>query len=112
MLKKNLSSVCRNEGSLLSTYNELKTCINWLGPTYSTDETVLAFSDLTSKTDARSDTGGTISTISEPHRSLITDAFDFMKNFFSHNIFVTGANGMKSLMSRYCFCIRANSVEV
>ena len=60
MLKKNLC-VCHNEGSLLSTYNQLKTCIDWLGPTYSTDETVLAFSDLTSKTAmSGGDTGASV----------------------------------------------------
>ena len=98
--------MCRDEGSLLSTYNQLKTCIDWLGPTYSTDETVLAFSDLTSKTDARSggDTSGMISTISTI-RSFITNAFDFIKNFVSQNILVTGAKRHgKSDKSRYCFC--------
>ena len=101
--------MCRNEGSLLSTYKQLKTCIDWLAPSYSTNVTVLAFSDLTSKTAmSGGDTSSTISTINSIS-SLITDAFDFMKNFVSHNIFVTGANGMKSLMSRYWFCIGANS---
>ena len=91
--------MCRDEGSLLSTCNQLKTCIDWLAPTYSTDETVLAFSDLTSKTEARSgdDIGGTISTISTVStiRSLITGTFDSIKNFFSQNILATGANGIK-----------------
>eukprot|EP01052_Picozoa_sp_SAG31_P079137 SAG31_NODE_38733_length_293_cov_2.896907_2_plen_44_part_01 len=41
--------MCRDEGSLLSTYNQLKTCIDWLAPTHSTDETVLALSDRTFK---------------------------------------------------------------
>ena len=100
--------MCRNEGSLLSTYNQLKTCIDTMAPTYLTNETVVAFSDQTSKTASGGDTNGTISTINTIS-SLITDAFDFMKNFVSHNIFVTGANGMKSLMSRYWFCIGANS---
>ena len=87
--------MCRNEGSLLSTYNQLKTCIDWLAPAYSTDETVLAFSDLASKTAmSGGDTGGTISTISTI-RSLITGTFDSIKNFFSKNILVTGANGIK-----------------
>ena len=105
-------SVCRNEGSLLSTYKQLKTCIDWLAPNCLTNETVLAFSDLTSKTAmSGGDTGGTISTINNIS-SLITDAFDFMKNFVSHNIFVTGANGIKSLMCSYYFCIRSNSADV
>ena len=96
MLKKNLS-VCRNEGSLLSTYNELKTCIDWLGPTYSTDETVLAFSDQTFKTASGGDTRDTISTINTIH-SFITGSFDFIKSFFSQNIWVIGASDMKSLI--------------
>lgn len=58
------------------------------------------------------DSGGTIITISEPQRSLITDAFDLIKNFVSHNIFVTGANGSKSLMSSYYFCIRSTPADV
>ena len=98
--------MCRDEGSLLSTYNQLKTCIDWLAPTYSTDETVLAFSDLTSKTAmSGGDTGGTIS-------SLITDAFDLVKDFISHITSPTGVNGIKSVMSSYWFCIRSNSVDV
>ena len=101
--------MCRDEGSLLSTYNQLKTCIDWLAPTYSTDETVLAFSDLTNKTATSG--GGTISTISKPQRSLITDAFDLLKNFVSH-ITSTGANGIKTVMSSYWFCIRSTPADV
>ena len=77
-----------HEGSLLSTYKQLKTRIDWLAPTCVTDETVLAF-DLTSKTAMNGgDTDGTISTI-DTIRSLITDAFDFIKNFVFQNILVT-----------------------
>ena len=90
--------MCRDEGSLLSTHNQLKTCIDWLAPTYSTDETVLAFSDQTFKTASGGDTRDTISTISTIH-SFITVSFDFIKSFFSQNILVTGANSIKSLMS-------------
>ena len=90
--------MCRDEGSLLSTYNQLKTCIDWLAPTYSTDETVLAFFDQTFKTASGGDTRDTISTISTI-RSFITGTFDFIKNLFSQNILVTGANSIKSLMS-------------
>ena len=86
--------MCRDEGSLLSTYNQLKTCIDWLAPTYSTDETVLAFSDQTFKTASGGDTGDTISTINTI-RSFITGTFDFIKSFFSQNILVTGANSIK-----------------
>ena len=102
--------MCRNEGSLLSAYNQLKTCVDGLAPTYSTDETVLAFSNLTSKTAPSG--GGTMSTISKPQRSLITDTFDLIKNFVSHNIFVTGANGIKRLMGSYYFYIRFNCADV
>eukprot|EP01050_Picozoa_sp_SAG11_P004943 SAG11_NODE_330_length_10677_cov_8.535117_4_plen_182_part_00 len=108
LLKKNLS-VCCNVRSLLSAYKQLKTCMDWLGPTYSTDETVLAFSDLTNKTATSG--GSTISTISKPQRSLITDAFDLLKNFVSH-ITSTGANGIKTMMSSYWFCIRSASSNV
>ena len=111
LLKKNLS-VCRNEGSLLSTYNQLKTCIDWLAPTCLTNETVLAFSDLTSKTAmSGGDTGGTINNISNIS-SLITDAFDFIKNFISHITSPTGVSGIKSVMSSYWFCIRSASSNV
>eukprot|EP01052_Picozoa_sp_SAG31_P056522 SAG31_NODE_16228_length_717_cov_1.799353_1_plen_74_part_01 len=74
--------MCRNEGSLLSTYNQLKTCVDGLAPTYSTDETVLAFSDQTFKTASGGDTRDTISTISTI-RSFITGTFDFIKSCFS-----------------------------
>ena len=56
--------MCRDEGSLLSAYNQLNACIDWLAPTDSTDGTVLAFSDQTFKTASGGDTGDTISTIS------------------------------------------------
>eukprot|EP01052_Picozoa_sp_SAG31_P025172 SAG31_NODE_2192_length_6226_cov_6.328219_10_plen_101_part_01 len=98
-----------HEGSLLSTYKQLKTCIDWLAPTCLTNETVLAFSDLTSKTAmSGGDTGGTISTISTIS-SLITDAFDLVKDFISHISSPTGVNGIKSVMSSYWFCIRSAS---
>eukprot|EP01052_Picozoa_sp_SAG31_P036956 SAG31_NODE_4690_length_3030_cov_3.710338_3_plen_106_part_00 len=105
--------MCRNELSLLSAYNQLKTCIDWLAPTCVTDETVLAkFSDLTSKTAmSGGDTGSTISIISTI-RSLITDAFDLIKNFVSQNISPTGVSGIKSVMSSYWFCIRFASSNV
>ena len=104
--------VCRNEGSLLSTYKQLKTCIDWLAPTISTNETVLAFSDLTSKTAmSGGDTGGTISTISII-RSLITDAFDRIKDIVSQNIFATGTNSSQNVMSSFCFSISSASSNV
>ena len=83
-------SVCRNEGSLPSTYNQLKTCIGWLAPTYSTDETVLAFSDQTFETASGGDTGDTISTVSKS-RSLITNTSDLIKNFLLQKLSATGA---------------------
>ena len=104
--------MCRNERSLLSTYKQLKTYIDWLAPTYSTNETVLAFSDLTSKTAmSGGDTGGTISTISKP-RLFIMDAFDLVKDFISHVTSPTGVNGIKSVMSCYWFCTRSASSNV
>lgn len=111
LLKKNLSA-CRNEGSLLSTYNQLKTCIDWLGTTCSTDETMLAASNITSMTRASvANTRGTINTMSKTS-SLITDVFDFIKNFIFQNILVTGVNGIKSLMSSYYFCIKSTPTDV
>eukprot|EP01050_Picozoa_sp_SAG11_P023718 SAG11_NODE_4847_length_1747_cov_17.033374_1_plen_99_part_10 len=84
-----------NEGSLLSTYKQLKTCIDWLARTCVTDETVLAFSDLTSMIGASGgNNNGTIRMVSPVSKilSFITDGFDFIKNFFSQNISATGAN--------------------
>eukprot|EP01050_Picozoa_sp_SAG11_P057166 SAG11_NODE_35849_length_264_cov_1.527273_1_plen_73_part_00 len=72
---------------------------------------MLAFSDQTFKTASGGDTGGTISTIGTI-RSMITGAFDFIKNFVFQNILVTGANSSKSLMSSYYFCIRSTSADV
>ena len=82
--------MCRDEGSLLSTYNQLKTCIDRMAPTYLTNETVLAFSDQTSKTASGGDTNGTISTVSKS-RSLITNTFDLIKNFLLQKLSATGA---------------------
>lgn len=90
--------MCCDEGSLLSTCNQLKTCIDWLAPIYSTDETGLAFSDQAFKTTSGGDTRDTISTISTIH-SFITGIFDLIKSLFSQNILVAGANSIKSLMS-------------
>eukprot|EP01052_Picozoa_sp_SAG31_P015137 SAG31_NODE_964_length_10697_cov_6.821004_4_plen_295_part_00 len=86
-----------NEGSLLSTCNQLKTCIDRLAPTYLTNETVLAFSDQTFKTASIGDTSGTINTISTIY-SLITDAFDFINNVPFQNILARGTNGIKCLI--------------
>jgi hypothetical protein len=103
--------MCRDEGSLLSAYNQLNACIDWLAPTDSTDGTVLAFSDQTFKTASGGDTRGTISTISTI-RTFVTGTFDFIKSFVFQNILVTGANGIKSLMCSYYFCIRSTSADV
>ena len=92
-------------------HNQLKTNINRLAGNSFQDETATSC-NLTNKIAMSGDSGGTIITISEPQRSLITDAFDLIKNFVSHNIFVTGANGSKSLMSSYYFCIRSTPADV
>ena len=95
------NSVCAhhsgNGGRLLSTCDQLDTCIDWLSGWLADnsliDETMLAASNLTSKTaPSGGDTTGTISII----RSLITDAFDFLANLFPQNILVTGANGSQT----------------
>ena len=70
---------------------------NLLAANCLTDETVLALSNLTRRTATS---------------SFITGAFDFIKNFVSQNTMVTGADGIKSLMSSYCFCIRSTSADV
>ena len=91
--------MCRNERSILSAYNQFKTYIDWLAPTYLTNETVVPFSNLTSRTASSGGyANGTISTVSKS-RSLITNTFDLIKKLFSQNILVTGANRIKSLMS-------------
>ena len=92
-------------------HNQLKTNANRLAGNSFRDETATSC-NLTNKIAMSGDTGGTISTISEPQRSLITDAFDFIANFFSENILVTGANGIKSLTSSYYFCIRSTPANV
>ena len=96
------NSVCAdhsgNGGSLLSTYDQLETCIDWLSgcwlvDTNVIDETVLAASNLTSKTAASGgDSTGTISIV----RALIVDAFDFLTNPGPQDILATGANGSQT----------------
>ena len=91
--------MCRNERSILSAYNQFKTYIDWLAPTYLTNETVVPFSNLTSRTASSGGyANGTISTVSKS-RSLITNTFDLIKKLFSQNILVTGSNGIKNLTS-------------
>ena len=92
-------------------HNQLKTNVNLLAGNFVRDETATSC-NLTNKIVMSGDTGGTISTISEPQRSLITDALDVITNFLSENILVTGANGIKSLICSYCFCIRSTSANV
>eukprot|EP01052_Picozoa_sp_SAG31_P051317 SAG31_NODE_12130_length_965_cov_1.381062_1_plen_113_part_00 len=98
-------------GGNYTVHNQLKTNINRLAGNSFQDATATSC-NLTNKIAMSGDTDGTISTISEPQRSMITDAFDFIKNFVFQNILVTGANGIKSLMSRYCFCIRSTPADV
>ena len=98
-----------NEGSFRSTWNQLMTWIDWLADN---NPLLLVFSKLAGPTAASvANTNGTISTISTI-RSLITDAFDLIKNFVSQNILVTGANSSQNVMSSYCFCIRCTSADV
>ena len=95
------NSVCAhhsgNGGSLLSTCDQLDTCIDWLSGWLADnsliDETMLAASNLTSKTAASGgDSTGTISIV----RSLIADAFDFLTNPGPQDILATGANGSQT----------------
>ena len=98
-------------GGKYIVHNQLKTNINRLAGNSFQDETATSC-NLTNKIAMSGDTGGTINTISEPQRSMITDAFDFIKSCFSQNIWVIGANGIKHLMSSYYFCIRSMSADV
>ena len=94
------NSVCAdhsgNGGSLLSTYDQLETCIDWLlgwlVDTNVIDETMLAASNLTSKTAASG--GDSTDTISI--RSLFTGAIDFLANLGPQDILVTCANGSQT----------------
>jgi hypothetical protein len=85
-----------NGGSLLFTYDQLDTCIDWLSGRLADnsliDETMLAASNLTSKTAASG--GDTTDTISI--RSLFTGAIDFLANPGPQDILATGANGSQA----------------
>ena len=98
-------------GGNYTVHSQLKTNINRLAGNSFQDETATSC-NLTNKIAmSGGDTGGTISTISSIS-SLITDAFDFIKIFFSQNIWVIGAKDIKHLMSSYYFCIRSTHADV